>query len=592
MFGADEEIGETLTKEKLEFSDSERKKRRIKIIVIIVVSLVVVAGLAVGIYFLARKKSTPTPEPTSEPQPTTEPEPEPTTKPTSDPEPEPEIKVDINTIPLPKDILINDGHYLYDGNIFINYNRNNTNFTYFGIISDDGSNFKELYGAEFIVDKKANGIRVIPFRDNKRVYLGDFVFECKDNSKLLAECEEGVLIPVNYPETVVNNRYTYKTWSEMVVAPDNIHVAWTSLNMACGAVNFLGKFKREENSYEIIDTKIISTINFIEKDKTDPTILIPKTPRGGEIKQFIEGGNALSLVGTLPNEFVKSVYQSLTSDKHYYFSHEIGYDETSILSPDEKLGIAMSTRFSPNTSMGILGLMPRPHVNLVLAKIVENVYTYAVSGVRKGRKGNIGPVLFEIEKSMNDSNYHGIDLHDKEEKYAFNSPISWHPSNLKALWPETEKGTKNRRLRRLNLINYTPSSYPELVNTTDNVPYALDMSEFEKISFETETNGVIKGNYSGEIEYYNSGFSSNQTVKLTYKNYSDDGEKFFNGEEIFEGDRTNKNVYSSTVELSGSETGQNNFKITFDKNSKLLKNETEGFATYRGKIINAEDYEE
>ena len=56
--------------------------------------------------------------------------------------------------------------------------------------------------------------------------------------------------------------------------------------------------------------------------------------------------------------------------------------------------------------------------------------------------------------------------------------------------------------------------------------------------------------------------------------------------------RPNKNVYSSTVELSGSETGQNNFKITFDKNSKLLKNETEGFATYRGKIINAEDYEE
>ena len=28
------------------------------------------------------------------------------------------------------------------------------------------------------------------------------------------------------------------------IAPDNIHVAWTSLNMACGAVNFIGKFKK------------------------------------------------------------------------------------------------------------------------------------------------------------------------------------------------------------------------------------------------------------------------------------------------------------------------------------------------------------
>ena len=319
------------------------------------------------------------------------------------------------------------------------------------------------------LDDKANGIRVIPFRDNKRVYLGDFVFECKDNTKTILECEEGVLIPVKYPETGVKNNLTYKTWSEMVVAPDNVHVAWTSLNMACGAVNFLGKFKREENSYEIIEPKIISTINFIKQDKTDPTILIPKTPRGGEIKQFIEWGNALTLVGTLPNEFVKSVYQSLITEAHYAFSHEIGYDETSILSPDEKLGISMSTRFSPNTSMGILGLMPRPYVSLVLSKIVANVYTYAVSGVHKGKKGNIGPVFFEKEKSMNDSNYHGIDLHDKEEKYVFCSPISWHSSNLKALWPEVEKGTKNRRLRRLNITNYIPSSYPEIVNTTDNV---------------------------------------------------------------------------------------------------------------------------
>ena len=51
----------------------------------------------------------------------------------------------------------------------------------------------------------------------------------------------------------------------MVVAPDNIHVVWTSLNMACGAIVFLGKFSRTENSYEIIESKMISTINFIKQ---------------------------------------------------------------------------------------------------------------------------------------------------------------------------------------------------------------------------------------------------------------------------------------------------------------------------------------
>ena len=40
------------------------------------------------------------------------------------------------------------------------------------------------------------------------------------------------LIDVKYPEEVANTSYTYKTWSERVVAPDNVHVAWTSLNMA------------------------------------------------------------------------------------------------------------------------------------------------------------------------------------------------------------------------------------------------------------------------------------------------------------------------------------------------------------------------
>ena len=359
--------------------------------------------------------------------------------------------------------------------------------------------------------------------------------------------------------------------------------------MACGAIVFLGKFSRTENSYEIIESKIISTINFI--DPTNETILIPQTPRGGEVKQFIGGGNALSLVGTVPDEFVKSVYQSLKTEEMYTFSHEIGYDETSILSPDEKLGITMSTRFSPQTSMGILGLMKRPYCSLSLSKVVENVYIYAVTNVRKYRKGNVGPVLFEKEKSMKDPNYHGIDLHDKENKFVFCSPISWHPSNLKALWPEVERGTSNRRLRKLEISNYTPSTYPKLENTTDNVPYALDMSEIDKINFDKETNGIIEGKHSGHIEYYNSGFSQTvQVVKLTYVNYSDDGKKFYNGEEIYDVDRTSRTKYSSNIILSGSESGQNNFTITFDTNSDLVKDETEGYATYGGKTIKAEDY--
>jgi len=559
MFDSDKEIGESL-------DPSSKPKSNLKLYVIIGVSIVVVVAIVVTVILLTRGDD--------------------------DSKNNEDIKTHLSNIPLPEDIIIDDGHYMFDGNIFICYKRSTTNFTYFGVISDDGKNFKELYGEEFIVSPLANGIRLIPFRDGKRIYLGDFVFECNDTTKNISSCEKGVLIPVNYPEEVVNNNYTYKTWSEMVVAPDNIHVAWTSLNMACGAVDFLGKFKRTENSYEIEESKIISTINFVEPDPTDESILITKIPRGGEIKQFIEGGNALTLVGTQPDEFVKSVYQSLKTEEVYTYSHEPGYDETSILSPDEKLGITMSTRFSPKTNMAIFGLMPRPHCSLVLSKIVESVYTYAVTNVRKTRKGNVGPVLFVKEKSINDPNYHGIDLHDTEEKFVFCSPISWHPSNLKAIWPEVEKGTSNRRLRKLEISNYTPSAYPKIENTTDNVPYALDMSEMDNIHYDKKTNGTIKGKKSGEIIYYNSGFNqTHQTVKITYVNYSDDGKKFYNGEEEFIGDRTSKNVYKSNVILSGSESGQNNFTITFNTKSDLIKEETEGYASYGGKTIKAEDYE-
>ena len=559
MFDSDKEIGESL-------DPSSKPKSNLKLYVIIGVSIVVVVAIVVTVILLTRGDD--------------------------DSKNNEDIKTHLSNIPLPEGIIIDDGHYMFDGNIFICYKRSTTNFTYFGVISDDGKNFKELYGEEFIVSPLANGIRLIPFRDGKRIYLGDFVFECNDTTKNISSCEKGVLIPVNYPEEVVNNTDTYKTWSEMVVAPDNIHVAWTSLNMACGAVNFLGKFKRTENSYEIEESKIISTINFVEPDPTDESILITKIPRGGEIKQFIEGGNALTLVGTQPDEFVKSVYQSLKTEEVYTYSHEPGYDETSILSPDEKLGITMSTRFSPKTNMAIFGLMPRPHCSLVLSKIVESVYTYAVTNVRKTRKGNVGPVLFVKEKSINDPNYHGIDLHDTEEKFVFCSPISWHPSNLKAIWPEVEKGTSNRRLRKLEISNYTPSAYPKIENTTDNVPYALDMSEMDNIHYDKKTNGTIKGKKSGEIIYYNSGFTQiPQTVKITYVNYSDDGKKFYNGEEEFIGDRTSKNIYKSNVILSGSESGQNNFTITFNTKSDLIKEETEGYASYGGKTIKAEDYE-
>ena len=221
MFDSDKEIGESLDPDK-------KAGSKLKLILIIVGCVILIAAIIVLIVFLTK----------------------------GDKE-ENNISANLTTIPLPEDIIIDDGHYLFDGNIFICYKRNTTNFTYFGVISDEGKNFKELYGAPFKVPDKANGIRLIPFRDNKRVYLGDFIFECSDSTKTLSTCDKnkGVLIPVIYPEKVINNTFTYMIWSEMVVAPDMIHVAWTSLNMACGALIFWANLKEKQIHIKLLIVK-------------------------------------------------------------------------------------------------------------------------------------------------------------------------------------------------------------------------------------------------------------------------------------------------------------------------------------------------
>ncbi len=44
--------------------------------------------------------------------------------------------------------------------------------------------------------------------------------------------------------------------------------------------------------------------------------------------------------------------------------------------------------------------------------------------------------------------------------------------------------TSNRKWRKLEISNYIPSAYPKIENSTDNVPYSLDMKEKININFD------------------------------------------------------------------------------------------------------------
>ena len=143
-------------------------------------------------------------------------------------------------------------------------------------------------------------------------------------------------------------------------------------------VNFIGKLERNETNYIITNVQIISTLGFIEYEDKEKGILKHDTIRGGEIKQFVNGGEALTLAGSGDMALAKSVFQNLVGFENYPLSLFPGYEETTIISPDGKLGLVMTTRFSPKTSSEILGYMPRPLCVYSLRKINRYVYFYGV----------------------------------------------------------------------------------------------------------------------------------------------------------------------------------------------------------------------
>lgn len=154
-------------------------------------------------------------------------------------------------------------------------------------MEEDGSNLKQLWGGEWKAYYKSNGVRLMPFDDNKKILTGDYVLECIPN---IDECESSKLLPVIYPDEAVNLPGVYFVWSEIVVSPDE-HIAWSTLSSIYENVNFLGKLQKNENNYTIINVQIISTLGLIEYEDEEKGIFKNTPARGGEVKQFINGGD-------------------------------------------------------------------------------------------------------------------------------------------------------------------------------------------------------------------------------------------------------------------------------------------------------------
>ncbi|GGC05411.1 hypothetical protein GCM10011494_24970 [Novosphingobium endophyticum] len=507
-------------------------------------------------------------------------------------------RVEVTTIPFDPDLSVRSATYTPSGKVLVSYTDDDNaddRDRKLATMNDDGTGFRPFFAGRIPERPKDNGIRFMVFPDNKRIFLGDFILEC---TAVLEKCTDPKLLPVTYPAEIADGEHVGHRWSEMIVAPDNRSIAWTTLLSNYSALVFTGELRRADGGYVIAKPQIVSTLDPFRPDPDHPDGVLPQPVLGGEVKQFVHGGTALSLVGSVRRDIPDSVVQYLATGEREAITDTPGYTETTIFSPDERLGITMTTRFSPRSDPAILGLLPRPYPDSLNMGLSMFAYTYGVTGVRGARPGNIGPALIDIAASKSEDGYLGIDL-STDPEWVFHSPMSWHPDGTKALWPEGRREGGERRIQVVHLPDYRPAAPVAARPTPSNIPYGkTDLSvvkEFAKQSRDIDVK--VYGRASGHIEYRR----TPAKIVKTYVNFSDDGQSVYSGSEALQVNPQGNSTYVAKVALSGPKPGRMDLTVTFGPISGNLparivfdhgadgQPALRGFAEYDGRRLDVAD---
>jgi hypothetical protein len=517
-------------------------------------------------------------------------------------------RIDVRTVPLPANVLSPSATYTVSGKVFVLYRAAgdpiDRDWYRAAIVEDDGSGFTEIFSGPILQQRTANGIRHMPFSDDRRMLLGDYVLECAEP---LGTATSAELVPVRYPWDLTSDPLTSHHWSEIIVSPDD-HIAWTILRTDMSAVVGLGRLIRTGDHYVIADPVVISSADALRPDPERVGWFTTHPMLGGEVKQFVRGGSAISSVGDGGGALTDSVIQDLTVARIEAITRTPGYDETTILSPDERLGIVMTSRASTGTDPAFLGLLPRPHANLVTMDLAWVVYLYVVDGVRRFRPGSIGPVLIDVARSMTEPGYRGIAL-DRDESWVYCSPMSWHPSGRTAMWMEMLRGSgagdegATLRIRIAELLDRTAPRPVDPVPTPSHPPYALAGDEARELLRRRATtvpSGRIAGAHSGWMEFTRSSDGRGTfSARSRYVNYSDDGRGVYNGFERAAGSMADGVVYEADLELVGECTGEMRLRAEWSgvrDGTRLLfddgadgKPRSRGFARFGDTVARVDD---
>ena len=470
-------------------------------------------------------------------------------------------RIEVMTIPVPDGYRPLSGTYTFAGKVLLHCQKEGSasDQTQLLVMEDDGSGVREIFDGTFPVSRHANGIRFMPFYDDTRILLGDSILECEPD---ISDCRSCRLISLKYPWGIAEDDTIFCHWSEIIISPDNEHISWTILGKGFTAA-CLGRLVRREDCYEIVDGVVLNEAEISRPDPEHPGCSIFPVMKGGEVKQFVHGGLGISAVGAVTPGTADSVVFDLTADRTEQITRTPGYEETTMFSPDETLGLVMSPRFSLKTSLAIFGTLPRPGGAAATMGLARYLYSYSVSAVRSFRKGNIGPALIEIGRSMSEPGYPGVCLADREENWVYCPPLSWHPDSCRGMWNEVERGTEHHRLRRVRLLDRTPGAPVKAQATPDILPFGTTYEAFRAAAArqkETpERHYRVAGKAGGFLELT----MTDSRTETVYQHYTDDGLTFWDGRETLSYSILQDTVYCADVSMTGHQTGQMQLRATF-----------------------------
>lgn len=479
-------------------------------------------------------------------------------------------RIRVADVPLPEGVREPSATYSASGSVLVLHRTGEHRYA-LSALRDDGSHFRTVFEGEIAPHPKANGIRHMPFADNRRVLLGDWVLECSPD---IDTCTRAELVPVDYPWGLADDPLTSHHWSEIIVAPDGEHMAWTMLRVDMGAAAAWGRLRRTGDRYVIEDPVLISSPAELAPDPAHEGCLIPLPALGGEVKQFVRGGAAISAVGSAGGFLPDSVIQSLEAAEVTAITRTPGYDETTILSPDERLGLVMTSRASATTDPAVLGLLPRPLAALSGRGASWAAYFYTVDGVRRFRRGSIGPVLIDVARSQADGDYRGTSLADPGGDWVYVSPMSWHPSGTRAMWMETLRGTLDEqpvlRIRTANLLDHEPGEPVAPRPDPPAVPYGIRGARAEQLLRTPPAMpaaGRILGRHAGHalIEREAGDLRTGRAARtsVTYTGFSDDGRTFYDGTETTESSFATGTVFTADLQATGETEGEMRLRMTW-----------------------------